>query len=139
LITGHPKRVQYSHTKPATLYLLSIVTPPICLNQKLAAESAARHMFMAGKEEIPTNNGAVLNMPQIIRAVMSSIAEAELRALFINDKTAVSMRRTLKELGHPQTQTPIQTDNSTLLPPSPSTMSRPTTKQAPPSLRAGGT
>ena len=44
---------------------------------------------------------------------MSSTAEAELGALFINAKTAVSMRQTLKELGHPQPQTPIQTDNST--------------------------
>jgi hypothetical protein len=70
-------------------------------------------MFMAGKEEIPTNNGAVLIILQIIRAVVLSTAEAKLGALFINAKTAVSMRRMPKELGHPQTQTPIQTDNST--------------------------
>ncbi len=70
-------------------------------------------MFMAGQEEIPTNNVAVLNILQIIRAVMSSAAEAELHMLFINAKTAVSMRRMLKELDHPQTQKPIQTDNST--------------------------
>ena len=48
-------------------------------------------MFMAGKENIPRNNGAVLNISQIIKAVMSSAAEAELGALFINAKTAVSM------------------------------------------------
>ncbi len=58
---------------------------------------------MAGKEEIPTNNGAVLNILQIIKAVMSSAAEAKLRA----------MCRMLKELDNPQTQTSIQTDNST--------------------------
>jgi hypothetical protein len=44
---------------------------------------------------------------------MSSAAEAELGALFINAKTAVSMRQTLEEMGHPQPRTPIQTDNST--------------------------
>ncbi len=44
---------------------------------------------------------------------MSSAAEAKLSALFINAKTAVSMRHTLKEMGHPQTRTPIQTNNST--------------------------
>ena len=70
-------------------------------------------MFMAGSEEIPINNGAVLNISQIIKAVMSSAAEAELGALFINAKTAVSMRCTLEELGHPQPRTPIQTDNLT--------------------------
>jgi hypothetical protein len=43
-------------------------------------------MFMAGKENIPRNNGAVLNISQIIKAVMSSAAEAELGALFINAK-----------------------------------------------------
>jgi hypothetical protein len=70
-------------------------------------------MFMAGKDEIPTNNGAVLNISQIIRAIMSSAAEAELGALFINAKTAVSIRHTLIELGHPQPRTPMQTDNAT--------------------------
>jgi hypothetical protein len=36
---------------------------------------------------------------------MSSAAEAELGALFINPKTAVSMHQTLTELGHPQPTT----------------------------------
>jgi hypothetical protein len=44
---------------------------------------------------------------------MSSAAEAELGALFINEKTAVSMRQTLIKLGHPQPRTPMQTDNAT--------------------------
>jgi hypothetical protein len=44
---------------------------------------------------------------------MSSTAEAELGALFINAKTAVLVHHTLKELGHPQPPTPIQTDNKT--------------------------
>jgi hypothetical protein len=44
---------------------------------------------------------------------MSSAAEAELGALFINAKTAVSMQQTLIKLGHPQPRTPMQTDNAT--------------------------
>jgi hypothetical protein len=44
---------------------------------------------------------------------MSSAAEAELGALFINAKTAVSIQQTLIELGHPQPRTPMQTDNAT--------------------------
>ena len=70
-------------------------------------------MFMAGHKEIPTNNGEVLNISQIIQAVISSAAEAELGALFINAKTAVIIRQTLIELGHPQPRTPMQTDNAT--------------------------
>jgi hypothetical protein len=70
-------------------------------------------MFMAGTEDIPINYGAVLKILQIIRAVMSSAAEAKLGALFINSKMAVSMQCTLKKMGHPQTCTPIKTNNST--------------------------
>ncbi len=44
---------------------------------------------------------------------MSSAAEAELGAQFINAKTVVSMCHTLEELGHTQPCTPIQTDNKT--------------------------
>jgi hypothetical protein len=72
------------------------------LSDPKACSRAGGHMFMAGMEEIPINNGAVLNILQIIKAVMSSTAEAKLGACFINAKMAVSMRRTLKELGHPQ-------------------------------------
>jgi hypothetical protein len=71
-------------------------------------------MFMAGMEEIPINNGAILNILQIIKTVMSLAAEAELGTLFINAKTAVSMQHTLEELGHPQPGTPIQTGNLTV-------------------------
>jgi hypothetical protein len=71
------------------------------------------HMFMSTNTDIPDNNGAILNTSQIIRAVMSSAAEAELGALFINAKHAVSKRHTLEELGHPQPCTPIQMDNKT--------------------------
>jgi hypothetical protein len=78
-----------------------------------ARSRAGSDMFMAGMEEIPINNRAVLNISQIIKAVMSLAVEAELGALFINAKTAVSVRWTLKELGHLQTQTPIQTNNLT--------------------------
>jgi hypothetical protein len=44
---------------------------------------------------------------------MSSATEAELGALFINVKTAVSMQRKLEELGHQQHRIPIQTNNAT--------------------------
>ena len=44
---------------------------------------------------------------------MSSTAEAELGALFINCKFAVPERKTLEELGHPHPKTLTQTDKST--------------------------
>ena len=59
------------------------------------------------------NNGAILTIATIIKAVMSSAAEAELGAIFLNAKEAVYLRQILTELGHPQPRTPIQMDNST--------------------------
>ena len=53
-----------------------------------------------------------MNVLLIIKAVMSSVAEAELGALFINCKLAVLARKTLEELVHLQPKTPMQTDNS---------------------------
>jgi hypothetical protein len=93
--------------------VLAIHSNASYLSKPKAPSRAGGHMFMAGKEEILINNGAVLNISQIIKAVMSSAAEAELAALFINAKASGSMRQMLKELGHPQTQTPMQTSNST--------------------------
>jgi hypothetical protein len=46
---------------------------------------------------------------------MSSAAKAELGALYINAHEAIPMRQQLKEMGHNQPKTPIQTDNSTAL------------------------
>ncbi len=56
------------------------------LSEPKACSRAGGHMFMTGTEEIPINNGVVLNISQIIRAVMSLAAEAKLGALFINAK-----------------------------------------------------
>ena len=62
---------------------------------------------------MPSNNGAVLNIAQIIKSVMTSAAEAEIRAMFINVQEVVPQRMNLVEMGHPQPQTPMQTENST--------------------------
>ena len=70
---------------------------------------------MSKDVEVPPNNGAVHNIAKIIKAVMSSAAEAELGGLYINAREAVPMRKTLEEMGHKQPRTPIQTDNSTAL------------------------
>ena len=69
---------------------------------------------MSNTAEVPSNNDSIHNVAQIIKAVMSTAAEAELGALFINAREAVHMRNILEEMGHPQPPTPIQTDNSTV-------------------------
>ena len=70
---------------------------------------------MSSDNADPPNNGAVLTIAQIIKNVMSSAAEAELGALFINCREAIPARHALIEMGHPQPPTPMQTDNTTAL------------------------
>jgi hypothetical protein len=100
-------------TYKANDMVLAVHSNASYLSKPKARSRAGGHMFMAGRDDIPTNNGVVLNILQIIQAVMSSTTEAELGTLFINAKTAISMRQTLKGLGHPQPPTPMQTDNKT--------------------------
>ena len=100
-------------TYRASDMVLAIHSDASYLSEPNARSRAGGHFFMAANVPIPQNNGAVLNISQIIKAVMSSAAEAELGAIFINAKTAVPIRTTLVEMGHAQPQTPIQTDNST--------------------------
>ena len=49
----------------------------------------------------------------ILKNVMSSVAEAELGALFENARIVIELRTMLHEMGHPQPPTPIITDITT--------------------------
>jgi hypothetical protein len=75
---------------------LAIHSNTLYLSEPKAQSRAGGHMFMAGTEDIPINNWAVLNILQIIRAVMWLAAKAKLGTLFINAKMAISMQRILK-------------------------------------------
>ena len=70
---------------------------------------------MASDIAVPKNNGAVHTVAQIIKTFMSSAAEAELGALYINCRKAIPARHLLEAMGHHQPPTPMQTDNSTTL------------------------
>ena len=70
---------------------------------------------MSNNSECPPNNGAFHNIVQIIKSVMSSAAEAEIGALFLNSRQAIPARTLLEEMGHVQPPTPIMTDNTTAL------------------------
>ena len=78
-------------------------------------ESLLRTFFISNNSADPPNNGAVLAVSHIIKAVLSSAAEDEIGALFINCREAIPTRHTLIEMGHPQPSTPVQTDNTTAL------------------------
>jgi hypothetical protein len=85
------------------------------LSESKAHSWAGGHFFMSSKTAKPPNNDAILTIAQIIKAVVSLAAEAEVGALHINCREAIPAHHTLKFMGHPQPPTPMHTDNTTAL------------------------
>ena len=83
------------------------------LNESKSRSRAGAHIFLSENEPKPKLNGPVLTIAHIIKTLMASAAEAEMAALYITAKNMIPLRNTLIEMGWPQPQTPIQTDNST--------------------------
>jgi hypothetical protein len=65
------------------------------------------------KNDTKLTNAAILIVSKVLKHVMSSAAEAEIEAVFINAKEGAVLRKTLEELGHKQPPTPMETDNTT--------------------------
>ena len=100
-------------TYNASKMILAVHSDAGYANEKKSRSRAGGHFFLSNDEQFPPNNGAILTVATIIKAVMSSAAEAELGAAYINAKEAVYLRQILDEMGHPQPRTPFQTDNTT--------------------------
>jgi hypothetical protein len=61
----------------------------------------------------PLSNGPLLCHTTVLKYVVSSVAEAEFGALFVNAKEGTITRTTLSEMGHNQDSTDLTTDNTT--------------------------
>lgn len=61
----------------------------------------------------PPLNGTIHVISNKIRNVMTSAAEAEVRALYENCQEIMAVRNTLASLGFKQPATPVKTDNQT--------------------------
>jgi hypothetical protein len=67
------------------------------------AKSRAGGFFYMGndtKTDKKLTNGATLIISNVLKRVMSSAAEAEIGAVFINAKEGAALRTTLEEVGH---------------------------------------
>jgi hypothetical protein len=95
--------------------VLAVDSDASYLSEPKARSRAGGHFYMSSETDERSRNGAILNISKIMTAVMSSAADAELGALYINACEAVSIRNILHEMGHKQPKTPMQTDNSTAL------------------------
>lgn len=91
------------------------------LSMPQAHSRAGGYFYLSARLADPTSkptttpplNGAVHVLSHKMRNVLALAAEAEIGALFENGQTAVAIRNTLQDLGHPQMPTPIKTDNTT--------------------------
>ena len=70
------------------------------LNKLKSQSRVGGHHFLLRNANFLPNNGAVLNISQTIKVVMSLAAESELGAFSINEKYAVPVQKTLEEIGH---------------------------------------
>ena len=77
------------------------------------ARSRAGGYHYLGNYDGDLFNGPIYILAKIIKAVMSSAAEAECGALYINAQDAIPFITKLEELGHKQKAVPMKTDNST--------------------------
>ena len=66
--------------------ILSAHSDAAYLNVPRARSCAGTHIMLSENTPVPSLNGPVLTIAQIIKNVMSSAAEAELSGLFICDK-----------------------------------------------------
>ncbi len=71
-------------TYPASDMVLAIHSNAGYLNEEGARSCAGGHHFLSENVGNPSNNGAIYNEASIIKSVMSSAAEAEIGALYIN-------------------------------------------------------
>jgi hypothetical protein len=116
------KLINYCNTHPETKIryhasdmILHIHSDASYLSEK-EAKSRAGGFFYTGsstKTDKKLTKGAILIISKVLKHVMSSAAEAEIGAVFINAKEGAVLRTTLEELGHPQPPTPMETDNTT--------------------------
>ena len=91
----HPDAVVTYNYKASDM-VLAIHSDASYLSEPKAQSRAGGHYFLSSNGNNPPNNGTILNVAKIIKAAMSSAAEAKLGALFINAKTAVPFEQCCK-------------------------------------------
>ena len=103
--------------------ILHVASDTSYLCEERSRSRAGSHFFLADRlvkngdkqTTLPTNNGNIHTLCHTIKTVMSSAAESEIGATFINSKDTLPIRMNLEELGHTQPSTPMQVDNTTVV------------------------
>jgi hypothetical protein len=95
--------------------ILNIHSDAYYLSEREAKSRAVGFFYMGSSADTANKltNGAILIISTVLKHVMSSAAEAEIGAVFINAKEGTVLRTVLEELGHPQPPKPLETYNTT--------------------------
>jgi hypothetical protein len=100
------KLLNYCNTHPETKIryhasdmILHIHSDASYLSEKEVKSRAGGFFYMGSstKADKKLTNGAILIISKVLKHVMSSAAEAEIGAVFINDKEGAVLRTTLEE------------------------------------------
>jgi hypothetical protein len=86
------------------------------LSEPKAKSRIGGYFYLGGKYNSrikPLSNGPLLCHTTVLKHVVSSVAEAEFGALFVNAKEGAVTRTTLSEMGHNQDATDLTTCNTT--------------------------
>jgi hypothetical protein len=86
------------------------------LSEPKAKSRIVGYFYLGGKYDSrmkPLSNGPLLCHTTVLKHVVSSVAEAEFGALFVNAKEGTVTRTTLSEMGHKQDAIALITDNTT--------------------------
>jgi hypothetical protein len=103
------KLLNYCNTHPETKKVPCIRHDTIyaqwcVVSFRKRSQEQSRGFFYMGNSADTANkltNGAILIISTVLKHVMSSAAEAEIGAVFINAKEGAFLRTTLEEVGHP--------------------------------------
>ena len=91
-VETHPEAIL---TYLASDMVIYIHRNALYLNKPKAYSRMGVHHFLSRNYYLPPNNDAVLDISQIIKAVMSLAAKSELGELFINEKYRVPLQKIL--------------------------------------------
>jgi hypothetical protein len=87
------------------------------LSEPKAKSRICGYFYLVNKSESrmkPLSNGPILCHTAVLKHVVSSVAEAEFGALFVNAKEGTGMRTTLYEMGHNQDASDLTNCNTTV-------------------------
>jgi hypothetical protein len=115
------KLLNYCNTHPETKIryhaydmILHIHSDASYLSENESKSRAGGLFYMGSgtKTDKKLTNGAILIISKVLKHLMSSAAEAEIGAVFINAKEGAVLCTTLEELGHTHPPIPMETDNT---------------------------